>query len=234
VSISQPLAALPSQSRHVPTQLWIAQAPLEQAATAFGKLQAAPQALQWLGLVLRLISQPFSPSSSQSSNPAEHDVTVQAPALQEPVPFWKLQALPQSPQFWTSVASVASQPSVTSASQLPKPAEHVIPHAPALQVGVPFVALQIAPHAPQWPASVSVLISQPSAYWALQSSKVPVHAVIAQVSTLQVTVALSAAQAFPHAPHADRLPVSVVSQPSPALALQLPKPPAQVIPQAPF
>jgi hypothetical protein len=39
-----------------------------------------------------------------------------------------------------------------------------------LQAGVPFATLQTVPHAPQLPALVAVLTSQPSLLWPLQSA----------------------------------------------------------------
>jgi hypothetical protein len=46
VSVSQPLAALPSQSAHGATHEAMVQVPFEHPVTAFGKLQAELQAPQ--------------------------------------------------------------------------------------------------------------------------------------------------------------------------------------------
>jgi hypothetical protein len=46
----------------------------------------------------------------------------------------------------------------------------VIPHMPAVQVGVPFVELQTVPHAPQLVVEVLVFTSQPLAGLASQSA----------------------------------------------------------------
>ena len=59
--------------------------------------------------------------------------------------------MPHAPQFSGSVANVASQPFAAFASQLPKPALHVKPHASAAHVATAFAgtvhAVHAAPHA---------------------------------------------------------------------------------------
>ena len=86
--------------------------------------------------------------------------------MQRPeVQFWpKAHARPHAPQFSRSVAVLTSQPFVAIPSQLPKPALHVKPQAPAEQVVVALArAGQTFPHLPQWIGLVAKFASQPLA-----------------------------------------------------------------------
>jgi hypothetical protein len=95
------------------------------------------------------------------------------------------------------------------------------------------LALQPVPQAPQLARSVRVFTSQPSLAMALQLAKPALHAPRPQVPSVQVAAALRAVHARPQAPQCEGLVRVLVSQPSAAMALQLPKPVMQVIPQAP-
>jgi hypothetical protein len=74
-----------------------------------------------------------------------------------------------------------SQPLATFASQLPKPAPQLIPHAPFVHVDDPLVALQTFMQAPQLDVFVAVLISQPFVLLPSQLANVPTHDVISHV-----------------------------------------------------
>ena len=80
-------------------------------------------------------------------------------------------ALPQALQWLAFASRLVSQPFEATASQLPYGlVQPTTSHVPVLQEAVAFARLHGVPHAPQ---SVLVfrLVSQPSAYWPLQSSK---------------------------------------------------------------
>jgi hypothetical protein len=66
VSTSQPLAAMPSQSRKPAAQAVIAQAPEEQLEVALGRAHARPQTPQLVALAERSVSQPLEAAPSQS------------------------------------------------------------------------------------------------------------------------------------------------------------------------
>ncbi len=68
------------------------------------------------------------------------------------------QALPQRPQWRTSLVVATSQPLPIVPSQSPKSASQVMPHAPAAQAGRALGRrAQTLSQAPQWSAAVSVL-----------------------------------------------------------------------------
>lgn len=110
--------------------------------------------------------------------------------------------------------------------QFAKPAwQEAIAHCPPVQVPVPFcTAGQEAPQAPQCSVDVLVELSQPSAYWLLQSPKPALHVAIAHCPFAQLLVPFgTGAQALPHAPQWSVVRRSA-SQPSEARPLQLLKP----------
>lgn len=88
--LSQPLEKRRSQSPKPMLQLAIVHAPMVHwgvaLAGAFVPVQLAPQRPQFVSLVLRLASQPFSRLPSQSPNPAAHR-RPQVPRSQTAVPF---------------------------------------------------------------------------------------------------------------------------------------------------
>ncbi len=98
---------------------------------------------------------------SQFAKPALQLAIVQAPALQVGVAFGVEQALPQAPQFATSVERFTSQPFPELPSQFAKPALQVIPQVEPVQVAVPFVELQTLPQAPQFEVSLVRCVSHP-------------------------------------------------------------------------
>jgi hypothetical protein len=83
---------------------------------------------------------------------------------------------------------------------------------------------QARPHAPQWAVLVWMLTSQPSPAIALQLPKPAAHA-SPQAPLVQVAVALGpVGHASPQRPQLEVLLVTLTSQPSAAVPLQLPKP----------
>jgi hypothetical protein len=98
-----------------------------------------PQVPQFLGSVLRLVSQPFEALPSQLPNPALH-VIVHWPLEQAGVPFVPLQAIPQPPQLLGSVWVLLQVP-----AQFVWPDPQVTTHAPAMHVCGVWQALVQAP-----------------------------------------------------------------------------------------
>jgi len=233
VLISQPLAALPSQSPkggvHTKPQV-----PLAQVDVAFARAaHAAPHAPQCPVLTDVSISQPLTAAPSQSRNVPVH-VNPHVPAAHVDVALARVgHAVPHAPQCAAVLVVFVSQPVVALPSQSPQPTEHVNPHVPAVH---PIVALLRAghtlPHAPQFDVLARRSLSHPSAALALQSENPALH-VNPHVPAAQMELAFARAG---HAlPHAVQLAASVLkfdSQPSRSLPLQFPNPPSHVIVQS--
>jgi hypothetical protein len=134
--------------------------------------------------------------------------------------------VPQAPQF-PVVFSDASQPFVTSESQLPKLPLHVIDQAPRAQLGVPFALEQDVPQAPQFDTLVCVLTSQPFAARPSQLPKLALQVPSVQEPEAHDSVAFAKSQIAPQDPQFDSV-VRFVSQPLEALPSQLPNPELQV------
>src|SRR5262249_53513937 len=121
-SVSQPLATimsqLPKPALHDPTT----HAPDMQAATALGSgAQAEPQALQFLGSVCVLTSQPLPGMPSQSRNACRHEAMEHWPSTHSALALGVMHALLQAPQFLMSLARPVSHPSEGSLLQSSKP-----------------------------------------------------------------------------------------------------------------
>lgn len=123
--VSQPVLTLPSQLAHPALQLPMVQEPPLQSWLAFGRLQALPQAPQWLGFVLLFVSQPLSAFPSQLRNGALQTMP-HLPALQPAVPLVELHCLPQLPQLPGSVATFVSQPLASTPSQFSQPGSQLL------------------------------------------------------------------------------------------------------------
>ncbi len=181
--VSQPLAAMPSQSPKPALQANPTQAPATQAGEAFAKvpLQARPHAPQWVLLVCRLTQAP-----PQSVWPVGH---TQVPVEQEP----PVQVRPQAPQF-NAVVVLVSQPLAMLPSQSAKPVLQAIPHRPLVHPGRPLgkVPEHERPQPPQLAGSVA-RSRQPIARMQ-NSPRTPGHW---QRPATQTSVAR---QAAPHAP----------------------------------
>jgi hypothetical protein len=152
---SHPFVPRPSQFANPALHAPSVQAPDGQVCVALARLQTAPQAPQFVS-VPRLASQPFAASPSQLPKPLVHACRLQAPLKHVADAFANVQACPQVPQFATLPFRFVSHPLAAFRSQSPKPDVHATPQAPPEQLGVPFVALQIRPHPPQFVASFDV------------------------------------------------------------------------------
>src|SRR5438034_2803973 len=110
-----------SQSAKPALQLPIPHWPAVHAAMPFATKQMRAQAPQLRTSLSTDDSHPFAASPSQFANPLSH-ATAHAPILHATLAFGPaMHAFPQPPQFFASVASVASQPFFASASQSPNP-----------------------------------------------------------------------------------------------------------------
>src|SRR5438552_13170262 len=95
--------------------------PAMHAACAFARLHLMPQPPQLLGSPAMLTSQPLPSCLSQSANPMLQPVTTHVMLLHATVAFCAAHPLPQPPQLATSLATVASQPSLVIMLQSPTP-----------------------------------------------------------------------------------------------------------------
>jgi hypothetical protein len=219
VSTSQPLAALPSQSRKPVAQAAIAQAPAAQVEVALGSAQTRPHAPQLTALVWVSTSQPLAAVPSQSAKPVAQRTTVQAlPAQPLVATLASAHTVPHAPQ-WAGSITVLAQKAVGPAPQARSGEAQVVPHTPAEHTRP---AAQAAPQPPQWALSLRVSTSQPLAALPSQSKKPAAQAAIAQAPAAQVEVALESAQARPHAPQFAALVWVLTSQPLAAAPSQSP------------
>ena len=150
--VSQPFVALPSQLPN-PTLQVIPHTPLAQVAVPLVESQTVPQPPQFAGAVLTFVSQPFAALLSQLPNPVLQAMP-QVPSVQDAVPLTVLHACPHAPQFAGVASMSTSHPLAALLSQLAKPVEHAIEHAPPAQDGVPWVVLQAPAQVLQCRASV--------------------------------------------------------------------------------
>jgi len=138
----------------------------EALGQSSGQLSPHPPQLAMSDRVL--VSQPsrltFS-SLEQSSQPAAQLFMSQLPVVQSGVPLAVEHARPQPPQWSSSVFRLVSQPSAVPPVQLPQPALQA-PMVQVLLTQVPAAfgksSVQLFAHAPQFSASLVMLISQPS------------------------------------------------------------------------
>lgn len=195
-------------------------APPEQVALPLVVSHTLPHEPQLEVFALVPVSHPFATLLSQLPYPDEHEM-VQAPATQEGVPLFVLQALVHVPQFEV-VERFVSQPLPTSPSQLPQPDAQAIWQAPPTQEGVPLFALHALPHAPQL-AVVARFVSQPFAVFPSQLPTPGLHVIPLHTPPLHSGVPPAELQTFPHVPQL-LVVVTSVSQPLFALLSQLPQP----------
>ncbi len=121
---------------------------------------------------------------------------------------------PQAPQFSRSVAIVASHPLAARPSQFAKPALHdATVHTPAAQPATPFAAVHTLPHAPQFETFAVVLVSQPSAGFALQSANPGSQAPNVQTPATHDSAAFGRLHAVPQPPQFASEPAVFVSHP---------------------
>jgi hypothetical protein len=162
--------------------------------------------------------------------PAGHTIWHR-PATQLCVPG---HTVPHVPQLVLSVCKSTQRPAdIALAPQIDCPIAHAPTHALETHVTEPPAgAVHARPHAPQCVALVTVLVSQPFAAIPSQSPKPTLqrceHTLVAHVAVWFGP----ATHARPQAPQCAIAVRVSVSQPFAAMASQLPKPIAQVIPQA--
>jgi hypothetical protein len=112
-----------------------------------------------------------------------------------------LHAIPQPPQWFTSLSVLTSQPLTATRSQSALPASHVATaHAPFTHAAVAPGRLQRIPHPPQFDASARVFTSQPLAAFVSQSAKPVLHEATVQRPDAQPAVAPGTTHCDPHAP----------------------------------
>ncbi len=161
VSISQPLAALPSQSPKTPPHSKL-QLPERQARVALaGDGQSTPHRPQWDTLI-DVSTHTDMPASVHSTS---SQVEVQTPALQTSETS---HAFPQAPQWSRLVFVLRSQPFAGEPSQSAKEPVHSNPQVPAAHERVAFAGDgQSRPQLPQCVTLVEVstqIVPAPSAH----------------------------------------------------------------------
>lgn len=163
VSISQPsvvvLLQFAKPARHEPRP----QEPFVQVGDAFANLHVLLHRPQCVVLLSRLVSQPFSGVLSQFWFGAVHDTSRHVPSRHCVFALALAQAIPQPPQWARVLLKFASQPSIATPLQSPKPGTHERPQWPEVHTGSAFaLAGHTAPQAPQLVGSVAVNASQPA------------------------------------------------------------------------
>jgi len=129
--------------------------------------------------------------------------------------------------------TLVSQPLLCALpSQFPYPELHAIAHAPWLQEGVPWFALQVVVQLPQFETLVCVLVSQPLAGLPSQSPQPASHVLSWQVPVAQLSEACARLHWVPQEMQSESV-FRLVSQPLLGLPSQLSQPPAQSGAQAP-
>ncbi len=165
VSVSQPFAAMPSQSPRPAAQLVTMHIPPEQPGVPPAVMHTFPHEAQLLTLVFRLVSQPSAVTMLQLPNPALHAEITHVPAEQPGVAFANEQLVLQFPQRVESVLRFVSQPSAESPLQFPYPATHAKLHAVPSHVDVALAGTVQGVHdAPQL-LTLELLAHAPPQLW---------------------------------------------------------------------
>lgn len=168
--------------------------------------QAIPQRPQLFGSEVVLTSQPFVVFASQLAKPALHSAIAHAPAVHVAVALGNEHVLPHTPQLFTLVCVLTSQPLLAIRSQSAKPAlQLAIAHAPAVQVLTAFASAHVRPHAPQLDRLLFTSISQPFVATRSQSRKPGLHPTTPHTPSVQLTSALGSAHVRPQPPQCARL-----------------------------
>ena len=197
---SQPSAYRLLQLAKPSLQPTMVHAELTHSALPLAAAQTVPQAPQLLAVFVRFTSQPLPGAPSQSPRPGAQLEMPQLPFTQFGVPPTAEHTLLQVPQLFTSELLAISQPLLSWASQLRKPALQLIPHIPLVQVAVPFWSLQTVPQAPQCSVEEFRFVSQPFEAMPSQSANGALHEAMAQDPPEQTAVAFGRLQAEPQAP----------------------------------
>ncbi len=190
-AISQPFAALPSQSTK-PALHTCAHADAAHTGVAFVRVgQTLPHEPQFDGSLAVFAHEPL-----QVMRPAAH-VVVHTPIEHTWPPG---HTVPHAPQLASSVCVLLSQPFAAFASQFAKPALHAPSTHPRAQVEAAFAKLQTIPQPVQLLGSKAVEVSQPSAPIPLQLPK-PIAHVSPHEESAQNGVAFGpVGHVVPHAP----------------------------------
>jgi hypothetical protein len=228
---SQPLVTRPSQLPNPVLQV-IEQTPAVQAGAPLVEPQAVVQLLQCRGSVLRSVSQPLAVWASQLPQPEKHAM-LQVPVAHVGVPWVLLQTVAQVPQWVVSALRLTSQPLLARPSQLPKPAEQLMPHTPPEQVAAPLVPLQAFPQELQFAGLVLRLVSQPLDTLPSQLPQPAAH-VMPQDPFVHEAVPLAVLHAVVQVLQCSASVSRFDSQPLVTSESQLPQLAAQVMPQAPL
>lgn len=174
--VSQPLAALPSQSSKPTLHVATSQVPVAHDDVAFGRAQALPHEPQSAS-VFKGASQPSAVTPLQFPKPVEQ-TRLHVPSMQlVPVVLGGEagQTAPHAPQLFMLEREV-SHPFVGSMSQSSQSAaQEAMAQVPDAQTPVALAGAHAAPHAPQFD-SVVTLTSQPSPTAPLQSPNPGSHA----------------------------------------------------------
>lgn len=134
---------------------------------------ARAHAPQCIALVLRLTSQPSTTAALQSAKPGAQVPIPQTPVVHPELALGRdAQSRPHAPQLRGSLCTLVSQPLAALPSQFANPAlQAPNPHAPLTHDAVALAGRgQALLHEPQCVVLVSVLTSQPSAGFMLQSA----------------------------------------------------------------
>ena len=217
---SQPLSGLPSQLANPAAHVG-EHAPAVQVVEPFVFEHTVGHAPQ-CAVVFSEASQPFDATASQLPKPLEQ-VNVHAPVVHWLVALVALQVVPHVPQFVRLFEEFVSHPFAGLPSQSLNVPEQTGTHAPATQLVVPFVLLQIVPHAPQFEALTLVLVSHPFCVLPSQLPK-PAPQTGTHAPPAQLVVPFAFVHALPHALQFAELVFRFVSHPFVALPSQLAKP----------
>lgn len=218
---SQPLAYVLSQLAKPELHDATVHALAAQPAVPFATVQALPQLPQLFGLFEVFTSQPSLLCPLQSAKGAVQELMPQTALTQfAEAPPGVGQILPQTPQLFTLVLRLTSQPLATLPSQLANPALQAMPQLPPAHDGVPLLLLHTLPQPPQLPALVFTLTSQPLAGLPSQSAKPALQLAMSQTPATQLEVPLAATHSFPQVPQLLGSVFLLTSQPSPGRPLQ--------------
>jgi hypothetical protein len=242
--VSQPSEATPLQSAkpglHMKVQAPALQLMLLAFITDVVQLTRVPHAVPQVAGALRLVSQPFDLTPSQSANGAEQVVYVHAPVPSHEMPLALatvlLQLVAQAPQWSVAVSRLVSQPSsavgAAGCVQLPNGELQVELQRPPMH---DTLATLVPEHErvqpPQWMVSVLRLISQPLLARPSQSAKPGLHTKVQVPAEQPMVFAFNAAvlqltaapQVAPQVATAFRLvsqPLAVLPSQSPNGAVQ--------------
>ncbi len=223
VSVSQPLAAFPSQLPKPALHIPIVQTPAGQLAAAPGNAQPVPHPPQFV-TVSSGVSQPLAMFPSQLPKPVLHIPNVHTPAGQVALARVNAQVVPQPLQF-VVVLSAVSQPLVVLPSQFPKPVLQVSLHELAMHEATPLAPVgHTRPHTLQFPTLLVVLTSQPFVAVTSQSANPLLHVRLHEPATHALDPFAGEPQAPPHRPQCVADVLMFVSHPFAALPSQSAKP----------